>query len=173
MTELPDLHPGQRIRLTSMGEDPDPMPPGATGTIDSIVPMGAGADGQPYLHLNMSWDPWVDRSLNLCVPPDQVEVLPTVEVLHVRDPDSSCDVRVWVNGIAVNVTYYEDIDPGAGYSLEDWDDQTAYIRTLTFPVLSEPFLREILEARDAARDSRYIERPLSAYLPDEEDLPDE
>lgn len=73
---MSELKAGMRIRLVRMGDDPCPMEPGATGTIDSIVENAVGPRNRPYLHLNMTWDPHVGRSLNLCVPPDEVEVLP-------------------------------------------------------------------------------------------------
>lgn len=45
-----------------------------------------------------------------------------VEILHVRDPDSACSVSTWVNGeLAVTHVYVEDIDPGRGYTRDDWD----------------------------------------------------
>lgn len=48
---------------------------------------------------------------------------PRVQVLHSRDPDSSCDLRVWINGREVEVTEVCDVDPGAGHSREDWNDR--------------------------------------------------
>ena len=60
---------GKRIKLISMGPDPDPIPPGATGTVRSTVAFG------DETHLNMEWDDWVGRSLNLNLPADQIEVL--------------------------------------------------------------------------------------------------
>jgi hypothetical protein len=45
-----------------------------------------------------------------------------IEVLHVRDPDSECGLEVFVNGESVGFDY-EDVDPGRGYSREDWDER--------------------------------------------------
>lgn len=44
-----------------------------------------------------------------------------VEILHVRDPDSACGVRVWLDGVEVDADVV-DVDPGRGYSREDWDE---------------------------------------------------
>lgn len=68
-----DGHPwdGRRFRLLGMGDDePHPVPPGSTGTIDWVVPWG-----EDELHLNVTWDEGVNRSLNLIVPTDQIELL--------------------------------------------------------------------------------------------------
>lgn len=56
-----------RIRLIEMGPDPDPVPPGTTGTIIDIVEI----DGKK--HLTMEWD--INRSLNVVIPPDKIEVI--------------------------------------------------------------------------------------------------
>jgi hypothetical protein len=61
---------GRRFRLVRMGEDPDPVPAGATGTIDSVAPWA------PHeYHLNVTWDAEVGRSLNLILPVDEIELL--------------------------------------------------------------------------------------------------
>ena len=59
---------GDRIRLISMKNDPDPVPEGTTGTVDYVteaVPMG---QGRYYAQVGVSWDN--GRTLSLCVPPD-------------------------------------------------------------------------------------------------------
>jgi hypothetical protein len=58
---------GDRIRLTHMDDDPDPIPAGATGTVICTCDMG------DYLHITVAWD--VQRSLNLVCPPDRYEIL--------------------------------------------------------------------------------------------------
>lgn len=62
------IKPGTRFRLVNMGvDDPDPVPGGSTGMVDSIVNMGDS------FHLNVTWDPEVRRSLNLAWPTDRIE----------------------------------------------------------------------------------------------------
>lgn len=74
MTEPPPtVAPGSRIRLIAMGDDPDPIPVGAEGTvIDSALIQTLGAD--PYEQVTVAWDN--GRSLHLVCPPDQYLVLP-------------------------------------------------------------------------------------------------
>jgi hypothetical protein len=48
-----------------------------------------------------------------------------IEILHERDPDSDCDITVWVNGVEITADVV-DIDPGQGYSSEDWEESAAY-----------------------------------------------
>ena len=62
---------GDRIRLVAMPDDPDPVPPGATGTITSVTKHGAGRDA--WLQVGVAWDN--GRKLMLTVPPDRFEVL--------------------------------------------------------------------------------------------------
>ena len=63
--------PGDRIRLVAMPDDPDPVPPGATGTITHVEQHGTGRDA--WLQVEVDWDN--GRKLTLTVPPDQFEVL--------------------------------------------------------------------------------------------------
>ncbi len=66
------FHPGDRIRLLAMPDDSDPIPTGATGTIISVKPHGAGRD--TWLQVEVDWDD--GRKLMLSIPPDRVEILP-------------------------------------------------------------------------------------------------
>ena len=60
--------PGDRIRLVAMLDDPDPILPGATGTVVSVRTQGTWAQ------VDVKWDN--GRKLMLGVPPDQFEVVP-------------------------------------------------------------------------------------------------
>lgn len=64
-------HPltGRRFELIAMGPDPDPIPAGSRGTVDSAV------DFHDETHLNVTWDRGVGRSLNLVLPTDKVRWL--------------------------------------------------------------------------------------------------
>jgi hypothetical protein len=77
----------------------------------------------------------------------------TVEVLHYRDPDGECEIRVWVNGDLVAV-HEEDVDPGRGHELAEWDEQTGAIDNN--PSLSLAFRGAVHNARNVARDSEYV-----------------
>lgn len=59
--------PGDRIRLTRMDNDPDPIPIGTTGTVVSVSDFGASAQ------IRINWD--IDRSLALVLPEDEFDVI--------------------------------------------------------------------------------------------------
>lgn len=81
---------GDRIRLIEMGSDPDPIPPGSTGTVTSVTtfeyPVPSSShdweDGKPVgdprpgpdieAQVHVDWDG--DRSLILLVPVDRFEI---------------------------------------------------------------------------------------------------
>ncbi len=80
-------------------------------------------------------------------------VAPQVEVLHVRDPDSSCSIAVWVNGVETRDFAEVDSDPGAGYMRSDWDEHTRSIEANE--KLSEAFRAAAVAERDGT-ESQYI-----------------
>jgi hypothetical protein len=59
--------PGDRIRLLAMTDDPDPIPPGTTGTVIAVRQLGTRCQ------VDVAWQN--GRTLMLVVPPDQFEVL--------------------------------------------------------------------------------------------------
>lgn len=61
------LSPGDRIRLVSMPEDPDPIKPGTTGTVTAVRHY------RTWSQVDVDWDN--GRKLMLAVPPDQVEII--------------------------------------------------------------------------------------------------
>jgi hypothetical protein len=64
-------HPGDRIRLIAMPDDPNPVPAGSTGTVTFVNEHGSGQ--RAWLQIGVNWDS--GRGLMLSVPPDEVEVL--------------------------------------------------------------------------------------------------
>ena len=62
-----ELQAGDRIRLVSMVDDPDPIPTGTTGTVLSV------SDQSDWCQVDVDWDN--GRSLMLSLPDDRVEVL--------------------------------------------------------------------------------------------------
>lgn len=84
----------------------------------------------------------------------------TVEVLHYRDPDGGCDVRVFIDGEEV-ATRIEDVDPGRGHVRWEWDAHTAELRI--DDDLSPGFVDAVLAARDFARESEYVEEGTAAF----------
>lgn len=69
MNRLPQQ--GDRIRLLRMQDDPDPIAPGATGTVVSASRHGFGKDA--WIQIDISWDN--GRSLMLVSPPDEFEII--------------------------------------------------------------------------------------------------
>ena len=67
-----------------------------------------------------------------------------IEILHTRDPDSDCGVRVWVDGVEVKEFYMDDLDPGRGYQDEDWEEN-------------------LQDARDADTTPAFKEAVIAAY----------
>ena len=59
--------PGDRIRLLSMPDDPDPIPPGSTGTVVS-------ATTGTFAQIEVEWDN-SNRSLALIPGVDQYEII--------------------------------------------------------------------------------------------------
>lgn len=62
---------GDRIRLTSMTNDPAPIEPGAIGTVIAVASFDRGPNAWNQIHVE--WDN--GRTLMLVVPPDEFEVL--------------------------------------------------------------------------------------------------
>lgn len=59
--------PGQRVECMGMGTDPDPIPPGARGTVLRVGPCGHEH------HISVAWDN--GRNLNLISSVDKYRVL--------------------------------------------------------------------------------------------------
>lgn len=59
--------PGDRIRLVSMLDDPDPIPRGTTGTVTAVRQQ------RTWAQVDVAWDN--GRTLMLVVPPDEFEVI--------------------------------------------------------------------------------------------------
>ena len=63
---MPIVKPGDRLRLLSMPDDPDPIPAGATGTVLSVTTG-------PYAQIEVDWDS--GRSLALVPGVDRFDVI--------------------------------------------------------------------------------------------------
>ena len=69
MNTLP--HPGDRIRLLAMHDDPDPIQVGQTGSVVGVTHHGGGQD--EWFQIDVSWDN--GRTLMLVSPSDVFEVI--------------------------------------------------------------------------------------------------
>lgn len=77
-----------------------------------------------------------------------------IEILHVRDPDSACEVRVWVDGVETTDFEHEDIDPGRGYVREDWQESRDHAAAQTNR--SEPYRDAVDDAYAIGAESEHI-----------------
>lgn len=68
----PVLHPGDRIRLIAMPNDPAPILVGQIGTVIRVVRHGGGKG--TWHQIDVAWDN--GRTLMLVSPPDEFEIVP-------------------------------------------------------------------------------------------------
>lgn len=78
---------------------------------------------------------------------------PRVQILHSRDPDSSCEIEVWLDGVKTDSYTVEDLDPGRGWTREDWDERVEQAREDT----SEFGQRVLAELEAVGQHSKWIE----------------
>ena len=64
-------HPGDRIRLLAMHDDPDPIQAGQIGTVVGVTRHVGGED--EWFQIEVSWDK--GRTLMLVSPPDVFEIV--------------------------------------------------------------------------------------------------
>ena len=62
---------GDRIRITGMAADPDPIQVGQLGTVVSVSRHGGGRDA--WNQIDIAWDN--GRTLMLVSPPDEFEIV--------------------------------------------------------------------------------------------------
>lgn len=78
----------------------------------------------------------------------------TIEILHSRDPDGDCTIRVFADGVDITDTAkLVDIDPGHGWTRADWDAQTAAIDSMG---LSDAMRNAVHADLDVFADSEFI-----------------
>lgn len=80
---------------------------------------------------------------------------PKVTILHVRDPDSACDVRVFIDGVEqdwqdIGIV---DVDAGRGYTLEDWNESRAWAKKMPESALRDA----VIEAYGDPPGAKYID----------------
>lgn len=86
----------------------------------------------------------------------EATVPPKIEVLHVRQGDFDCSIRLWIDGVEVKEFWSEDLDPGRGYSVENWDENRR--DALDHPELSEGFRAAVDQAYADTRDDKNIDK---------------
>jgi len=77
-------------------------------------------------------------------------------ILHVRDPDNACDVRIFTDdGVEIPWENIDtvDIDPGRGYTVEDWEESIAWAESMP----ESPLRAAVLEAYGDPPGKGYID----------------
>lgn len=77
-----------------------------------------------------------------------------VEVLVIRDPDDYTEVEVYVNGKEAMFSAYEVIDPGAGYPLSQWVENTGAVAANED--YSPAFRDRVVSVRQEYNESQYV-----------------
>lgn len=91
-------------------------------------------------------------------PMDHVTSTFDLEIIHSRDPDSSCAVSVWTSGSRVpdERIYLADLDPGASSPpLSEWDEATDEVEK--DERLTPGFREALVDERNSFRDSSWID----------------
>jgi hypothetical protein len=80
-----------------------------------------------------------------------------IELIHYRDPDSPCEIAVFLDGVRVPDSQLNQVslDPGAGYSREEWEA----MRMEDIATLSLSAAQLAWSWFKSASESKYIEDP--------------
>jgi hypothetical protein len=77
-----------------------------------------------------------------------------IEVLHARLEDTECAVEVWIDGVEVKSgNIVVDVDPGRGYTREEWDERIRDARQADY---SAGFAAALVAALEEFADSEHI-----------------
>lgn len=78
----------------------------------------------------------------------------SITVLHVRDPDGACTVRLFLDGVELSYDHFDvvDVDAGRGYTAEDWEESIAWAQTMPDTALKAA----VLEAYGDPPGDEYI-----------------
>ena len=81
-------------------------------------------------------------------------------ITHGRDPDSDCEVQLLViddeGNITTPVVGVFDVDPGRGYTREDWDETTRYDVETARKFGGDALAERIQQMRDGYGDSEFV-----------------
>ncbi len=85
---------------------------------------------------------------------DDALTLAKVQLLHGRDPDSSCEIDVFLNGQALDYSRVteESVDPGAGYDMESVEERISEAKEAAEKPDATDFDRAVAETLDSYRD---------------------
>lgn len=72
-----------------------------------------------------------------------------ISIIHMRDPDSECYARVFVDDVEVTDFSWTDLDPGRGWSDEDWQERIDDVDTST--AFGRRLREELIEMKPVQR----------------------
>ncbi|AXH70523.1 hypothetical protein HOT75_gp137 [Gordonia phage Daredevil] len=80
---------------------------------------------------------------------------PTIQIITYRDPDASTELSVFLDGRRLSWDEFVErgIDPGHGWSREDWDELITAAEVLP----PSAFRDELLQGYESYSDNEYIE----------------
>lgn len=81
---------------------------------------------------------------------------PKVQILHNRNPDYECDVRIWFDGKLMTGLVMEDIDPGRGTDWETWLQRIAWAYEAAKDSPTDSYEAAVLGSLIEAADSQFI-----------------
>lgn len=72
-----------------------------------------------------------------------------LDIIHLRDPDYACDHEIFVDGVKVEDVHIHEFDPGAGYSMAQFEDnRIGHLKNA--PDFLKPRIDEIYSEMDTA-----------------------
>src|SRR4051812_5886631 len=86
-----------------------------------------------------------------------------VTILHVRDPDSACSMRVFLDGVEIESDEIN-VDAGAGYDVDDWEENIVWAETLPESPLRDAVLEAYVDPPGAEYISGWDERRTTPHL---------
>lgn len=94
-----------------------------------------------------------DVEISLRPEDNQPDKRPRVQVLHQRDPDYECGIRVFLDGVELTHPQVEDMDPGRGYEKEDYERDLESARAAAGREEATDFDRALLDAYEGMQDA--------------------
>lgn len=79
---------------------------------------------------------------------------PRIEIAGYRDPDGEVDLAVFVDGKLVTPDIVDIVDPGRGYTIQDWAEQIRHADTI--PGASAAWAARIRQYYDQGEESEYV-----------------
>lgn len=83
--------------------------------------------------------------------------MPDIQIIHQRDPDSGCDLTVYVDGVRHSDVTVENIDPGRGYEWADWVENVLHARQQAAEHPGNQYYADCVTELEEAASSKYVD----------------